>query len=211
MANSDREADNPARRLILASASPRRRELMRQYGYDVMVVVPPLEEPGDFDKDLSPAKLAQALSYFKAESARSLVNEGIIIAGDTLVALEDRVYGKPANRDDARFIIKALAGTTHHVITGVTLLDASSDQRLIRHDSTAVTMKPLTDDEVESYLDTGAWKGKAGAYGIQDRGDAFVTKIEGSFTNVVGFPMELIRQMLKEWGVEPNDPESHAP
>jgi septum formation protein len=72
-------------------------------------------------------------------------------------------------------------------------------------------MKPLTDDEVESYLDTGAWKGKAGAYGIQDRGDAFVTKIEGSFTNVVGFPMELIRQMLKEWGVEPNDPESHAP
>lgn len=207
----NRETDRTGKPLILASGSPRRRELMRQYGYDVTTITPPIDEPTDFDKDIPPAKLAQALSLFKAMSVRDVVDRGIILAGDTVVALEDRVYGKPADRDEARSIIKALAGTTHHVITGVTLLNASTDERLIHHDSTAVTMRPLSNDEVEAYLDTDAWEGKAGAYGIQDRGDAFVTKIEGSFTNVVGFPMELIGRMLEQWGVEPNSSERRRP
>jgi len=179
-----------------------------------------------------------------------------ILAGDTVVALGNRVFGKPTDREDARAILTALSGTTHHVITGVTLLDVaprdstgnsvdevplhdtatdsgcpilaparvgdgSTDapgasllrwpgapsslrrgwgtdgpRRLIRHDTTAVTMRRLTDAELEAYLDTGDWEGKAGAYGIQDIGDAFITRIEGSFTNVVGFPLELILQML---------------
>ena len=191
------------RPLILASLSPRRCELMREHGYEFEVMTPPLQEPENFDTGLSPEQLAQALSYFKAQSVHSRVDRGAILAGDTIVAFEDRIFGKPVDRDDARSIIKALAGTTHHVITGVTLLDALSDDRLMRHDSTAVTMRTLTDDEVEAYLDTGAWQGKAGAYGIQDRADAFVEKIEGSFTNVVGLPMELVRQMLAEWGVSP--------
>lgn len=151
-----------------------------------------------------------------------------ILAGDTVVALDGRLFGKPTDRADARRILSALSGTTHHVITGVALLDIPSPDstrprsvrradlsssasygseiagwgthgwcRLIRHDTTAVTMRRLTDAERETYLDTGAWKGKAGAYGIQDSGDAFVERIDGSFTNVVGFPMELILQMLK--------------
>jgi septum formation protein len=211
MTKSDRQHDVTAKPLILASASPRRRELMRQHGYDVTIIPPPHEEPTDLGERLPPSHLARELSRFKANSVRSMIERGIILAGDTVVALEDRIFGKPTDREDARSIISAIAGTTHHVITGVTLLDASTDETLTRHDSTAVTMRRLSDDELEAYLDTGAWEGKAGAYGIQDRGDAFVTKVEGSFTNVVGFPMELVGQMLKQWGIEPNGPESRGP
>ncbi len=112
------------------------------------------------------------------------------------------MFGKPLDRDDARTILSNLSGTTHRVITAVTLLDATTGRRLIRHDSTAVTMKPLSDNQLEAYLDTGAWAGKAGAYGIQDRGDAFVESIDGSFTNVVGLPMELLGRMLADWGIQ---------
>ena len=118
---------------------------------------------------------------------------------DTIAALDGCVFGKPADRADAKHILNRLAGTTHEVITGVTLLDAVTGTRQIEHDVTRVTMKALSDDEIEAYLDTGAWEGKAGAYGIQDKGDAFVTRIEGSFSNVVGFPMELISAMLARW------------
>jgi septum formation protein len=132
----------------------------------------------------------------------TLVDAGLILAGDTIVSLSGRVFGKPLDREDARSILFALAGTTHHVITGVTLLDASSGDRLVRCDTTAVTMRPISDGELEAYLDTGVWQGKAGAYGIQDRGDPFVERIDGSFTNVVGLPMELVTRMLAECGIQ---------
>ncbi|MEK7732222.1 MAG: Maf family protein, partial [Planctomycetota bacterium] len=132
-------------------------------------------------------------------SVAGLAGDGWVLAADTIAALGGRVFGKPADRDDARRILKSLSGTTHQVITGVTLLDASSGVRLIRHDSTNVIMRRLTDSEIEDYLDSGAWEGKAGAYGIQDKGDAFVERIEGSFTNVVGLPMELVARMLDEF------------
>ena len=192
-------ADREAFRLILASASPRRRALMREYGYEVQEVTPRLEEPDWVGRGLSPQQQAEALSYFKAGGVAATVDHGTILAGDTIVTLKGSVFGKPADRDDARRILMSLAGTTHHVITGVTLLDAESRRRLIRHDSTAITMRALTSEEVEAYLDTGAWQGKAGAYGIQDRGDAFVERIDGSFTNVVGLPMELLARMIEEW------------
>jgi len=192
-----------APRLILASASPRRTSLMQEYGYSFDIVPPPLEEPDHLAADATPMQQAEALSYFKARSVATLVSAGFVLAGDTIVALADRVFGKPVNRDDAKRILSSLSDTTHHVITAVTLLDASTGKRMIRHDMTAVTMKALSDAELEAYLDTDAWAGKAGAYGIQDRGDAFVTSTEGSFTNVVGFPMELVSEMLAEWGVTP--------
>ena len=128
------------------------------------------------------------------------MEEGWILAGDTIVSLSGRVIGKPADREDARSILQALAGTTHKVITGVTLLDVAGATRLIQYDSTVVMMRSLCDDEIEQYLNTGAWEGKAGAYGIQDRGDAFVERIDGSFTNVVGLPMELVGRMLDQFG-----------
>ena len=198
-------ADTPTGKpqtLILASASPRRVTLLRQHGYEVQVVEPPMEEPESLHEDLSPAEQAEALSYFKAASVSALFCEGVILAGDTIVTLEGRVFGKPVGRGDARAILTTLAGTTHHVITGVTLLDCATRTRLIEHDSTAVTMKPMSQAQLDAYLDTGAWTGKAGAYGIQDRGDALIEEIDGSFTNVVGLPMELVGRMLSEWGIE---------
>ncbi len=176
---------------------------MQQYGFDVRVIVSPIDEPECLGDGLSPAQLAEALAHFKAKSVADTLEGGTVIGGDTVVALGSRLFGKPADRDHAGDTIKALAGTTHDVVSAVALLDAKTGRRLIRHDTTAVIMRPLTDEEVETYLDTGAWAGKAGAYGIQDYGDAFVERIEGSFTNVVGFPMELVCAMLADWGIEP--------
>jgi septum formation protein len=202
----------PVPRLILASVSPRRAVLIREAGYDVEIIPPPLEEPTGPEDHPSPGQLAEALSHFKAKSVAGLVDDGLIIAGDTVVALEGRVYGKPADRADARAILTALTGSTHDVLTGVTLLDARTGKCLIRHDRTAVTMRRMTDVEMEAYLDSGAWEGKAGAYGIQDYADAFVERIEGSFTNVVGLPMELLARMLREWGAPvPQPPPGPVP
>jgi len=186
-------------RLILASASPRRAELLREYGYDFDVISSPVDEPPAPIRHENPAQWAESVSLLKAESVAVLVKNGWILSGDTVAAIGDRIFGKPADRTDAEAILRSLAGTTHYVITGVTLFDAATGRRLIRHDITLVTMRPLSDHEIADYLDTNAWQGKAGAYGIQDRGDAFVERIVGSFTNVVGFPMELIREMLEEW------------
>jgi septum formation protein len=176
---------------------------MRECGYDVEVIEPPVQEPTHLPEDLSPAGQAEALSHFKAQSVVPLAPDAWIIAGDTIVTLKGRLFGKPTGRQDARRILSTLAGTTHEVITGVTLLRASSADRWIDHDTTAVTMRVMTPEELDAYLDSGAWAGKAGAYGIQDRGDAFVERIDGSFTNVVGFPMELIGRMLGRRGILP--------
>jgi len=116
-----------------------------------------------------------------------------------VVTYRGLVFGKPVDRGEAARILRTLAGTTHQVITGVTLLDASDRRRDIRHAISTVSMKILSATELETYLDSNAWVGKAGAYGVQDEADAFITLIDGSFTNVVGLPMELLADMLAPW------------
>jgi septum formation protein len=182
---------------VLASGSPQRQALLRAHGYEFDVVVSPHDEPEHVVGADTPAALAEALSRFKAQSVRSLVGDALILAGDTVVALRGELFGKPCDRDDARRIIGALAGTRHEVITGVTLLDGVTGRLLSRHARTVVVMRDLHAAELEAYLDSGAWEGKAGAYGIQDRADAFIDHIEGSFSNVVGFPMELVSELLE--------------
>ena len=190
-------------RLVLASASPRRREMLEERGYAFEVVIPPLNEPAELAGRPTAARMAEALSFYKARSVADHMEHGIVLAADTVVALEGRLFGKPVDRDDARRIIRSLAGTAHDVITGVTLLDAASNRRAIESDTTVVVMKPLSDEQIETYLDTLAWQGKAGAYGIQDHGDTFVERYEGSFTNVVGLPIDLTIRLLSAWGIEP--------
>lgn len=198
--------------LILASASPRRAELLRQHGYAFEVIASTFDESALLDSSLSPTELAEALSLHKAQDVQRKIqsnrppqvqpniNKCWILSGDTVAHMAGRIFGKPDDREHAKEILSSLAGTTHEVITGVTLLDGQSGKHITKHDVTRVIMRTLSDKEIEQYLDTNAWVGKAGAYGIQDHGDAFVDRIEGSFTNVVGFPMELIATMLKEWG-----------
>ncbi len=203
MSHASDNASANSIRLVLASVSPRRASLLREYGYVFDVLKPPLDEPAVPAEGILPAQFAEALSYYKARSVAERVDQGVILAGDTVVAVGNVLFGKPADRVDARRILEHLSGTTHQVITGITLINAATGDRVIEHDATAVTMKPLATHEVEAYLDTDAWQGKAGAYGIQDRGDAFVTHTDGSFTNVVGLPMELVSDLLEQWGITP--------
>jgi septum formation protein len=190
-------------RFILASDSPRRRQLLREAGYDFRIVSPPWPEPSADDVGHAAAQFAQASSYFKARSVASLVRSSVILAADTVVTRGGRIFGKPTDRDHARDILLSLAGTTHEVITGVTVLEPRSGRRVIAMDRTEVTMRPMSPRELEEYLDSGEWRDKAGAYGIQDIGDRFIERIQGSFSNVVGLPMELVAELLGRFHIQP--------
>lgn len=190
-------------RFVLASNSPRRRQLLAEAGYDFKVVVPPWPEPTAEDVKRNAAEFAQAASYFKARSVASLCRANVILAADTVVARDGQIFGKPADREDARRILTSLGGTTHEVITGVTVLDPRSGRRIIAMDRTGVTMRRMSPEELEEYLDSQEWRDKAGAYGIQDIGDRYVERVEGSFSNVVGLPMELVTDLLERFGIRP--------
>ncbi len=198
-------------KLTLASASPRRADLLRAAGYEFEVIVPPIDEPERLSPCVPPIQQAEALSYFKARSAIGLVETGVILGADTIVALDGAVYGKAADEHDARRILTTLSGTRHQVITGVSLLSADGRRRLIGHDCTWVTMRPMVGEALDSYLASGAWAGKAGAYGIQDHGDVFIERIEGSFSNVVGLPMETVAAMLRRWSAGSTAPPAENP
>ena len=185
--------------LILASSSPRRAQLLRDAGYAFKVIAPPIPEPHALHSAVTPAEKAEALSYFKACAVAGVVGQGLILAADTVVACGSHVFGKPIDQADARRILTHLMETPHEVITGVTLLDAADQRRAISHDVTRITMRRLSDKELDQYLETGVWSGKAGAYGIQDHDDPFVESTRGSFSNVVGLPMELLARMLSAW------------
>ena len=185
--------------MILASGSPRRAALLREAGYRFRTIVPSIPEPDHAGGDVTPAEEAEALSYFKAREVAGMVPNGLILGADTVVSHNGRVFGKARDRADAERILSALMGTTHEVITGVTVLDASDGRRAIEHDVTRVTMRRLTRSELDTYLDSEAWTGKAGAYGIQDQDDPFVERIDGSFSNVVGLPLDLVRDLLARW------------
>jgi septum formation protein len=163
-----------------------------------------------------PAALAEAISLFKARSvgvylAESLLGaelespSDVILGADTVVALEDQIFGKPRDLQDARRILSTLMGTTHDVVTGVTLLDCLSGRRQVTHDVTRVTMRRLSGRNLAAYLESGAWRGKAGAFGIQDAAGEFIANIKGSFTNVMGLPMERVAKLLAEIGILPNE------
>ena len=189
--------------IILASQSPRRSALLREARIAFESVPPRHDEPDAARWRFSPEEFAQSASYFKARSVADDYPDRVILAADTVVSLDERLFGKPTDRDDARRILSTLAGTTHQVITGAALYEPAASRRLIEHAVTHVTMRPMPADELEAYLDSGQWQGKAGAYGIQDRGDAFVERTDGSFSNVVGLPIELVLDMLAHFGIQP--------
>ncbi|MBL7133109.1 MAG: septum formation protein Maf [Phycisphaerae bacterium] len=184
-------------RVILASSSPRRRQLLRDGGIDFQAVSPPIHEPaGGQLSRLTPFQQAEALAYFKARTVAEQFPEAMVLGADTIVAAADgRVLGKPAGPQQAREMIEQLSGTRHAVITGVALLGPSR-RRFIASSSSYVTMREMTGAEIQDYVDSGKWQGKAGAYAIQETGDRFIDSVEGSFTNVMGLPMDLVQQMI---------------
>lgn len=185
--------------LILASKSPRRAQLMREAGYQFQLADPPIPEPHELHPHVDPASYAESLAYFKAHSLSDAFPDQVILGADTIASCDGEIIGKPDNREHAGQILRKLSGTTHEVITGLALLLPIQDRRVLRHAVSTVRVRTLSDEMIENYLDTGAWQGKAGAYGIQDQNDPFVDKMTGSFTNVVGLPLELLSEVFEAW------------
>lgn len=181
-------------KLVLASASPRRKKLLEDAGFSLEIIVPDVEEISSGVGD--PHEVAKINSIRKAEAVAAGLDEGIVVASDTIVALGGKIIGKPADEADAHRILEELSGTRHGVISGVAIIDASTGATVSATDETFVTMREITDDEISDYVGSGEAFGKAGAYAIQETADRFVEKLEGSFATVVGFPMEVFEDLL---------------
>ncbi len=187
-------------KVILASASPRRKELLSKMNIDFTVVPSSAEEI--IDEGLSPQQVAQNLSYLKAKDVFNSLNDkdcSLVIGADTIVVLDGVILGKPKDRAEAYKMLLDLSGKAHSVITGYTVV--SRDKIVTDFDKTEVIFNSLSKSLIEEYLDSGLYVGKAGAYGIQD-GFPLVKKFVGSFNNVVGFPTEKISNVLKSFGME---------
>ena len=179
-------------RLILASGSPRRRELLTKMGYTFEIIKPDVDE---HVKGLA-RDVVRVLSQRKAEAAARDVHNGVIIASDTLVSLDGAALGKPEDEADARRMLHMLSGRTHEVFTGVTIIDTDHDRAQTRVVRTGVQFRNLTDAEIDQYISTGEPMDKAGAYAIQGGAGAFVEAYDGSYENVIGFPVDDIQAML---------------
>lgn len=187
--------------LVLASASPRRQRLLSDAGYAFLTAPADIDET-DHPAGLSPEDLVGHLAHAKARAVADRFPNDVILAADTVVALDDQPLGKPTDPADARRMLRLLGGTTHRVITGVAILRQSANLLLQARVTSRVHMRPLTDADVEAYATSGDWQGKAGGYGIQDN-DPFVTRIAGCHTNIVGLPMTTTARLLALAGVHP--------
>jgi len=190
-------------RIVLASASPRRRELLAQMGYAFDVVPANVDETVRAGAD--PAREAERLAAAKAGEVAARTPPAVVIGADTLVALGVEIIGKPRDRAHAAEMLRRLSGTAHRVITGVCVVDNRRGAAVAETDavSTAITMRPMSEDEIRAYVESGEADGKSGAYAIQETADRYVLKAEGSFTNVVGLPTERLGEMLAALGLRP--------
>lgn len=184
-------------RLLLASKSPRRIEMLQKYTADLMIEAPSVNESvkGRF----KPEELVMAIALKKAVSIvqNGYFQDTIILAADTVVYF-DRIIGKPRDREEAYAILKDLSGKTHKVFTGFALMHSNSNKSLIDFEETDVIFENLTDKMIENYLNTNEYADKAGAYGIQGYGELLVNSINGSYPNVMGLPISKINKYLRE-------------
>jgi nucleoside triphosphate pyrophosphatase len=197
------------RQLVLASASPRRQELLRNAG--IPFVVQPTAIP-EIPRDGEPAKAcAERLAGEKALAVHRDRPEDLVLGADTIVVVDGEMLGKPSDAEDAGRMLRRLSGRTHQVITGVCLIVTGAPEtgsrkpatgvRDVRSETTLVTMGPLTDEDIRFYIATGEPMDKAGAYGIQGLASRWVLRIEGDYCNVVGLPVALVCAMLRDHGI----------
>ena len=185
--------------IVLASASPRRRELLTMLGVENFRIIPAVGEES-FDCGLLPAEIVCALSHAKADEVSKLCSfADVIIAADTVVVFDGEIMGKPSDREDAFRMLSKLSGREHLVFTGVTVMQG--DKVFTEYERTAVRFRALTESEIYAYIETGEPMDKAGSYGAQGIGSVFVEGIEGDFFNVMGLPLCRLYKMLKKVGV----------
>jgi nucleoside triphosphate pyrophosphatase len=186
-------------RLILASGSPRRVQLLREASFDPEVVRPEVAELScDF---LTPSELTRFNAWLKAAAVAAQFPDSVVLGADTVVALGLEVFGKPQDLDDAHRMLQKLVGKTHEVITGIAIIETKAARLTLRAVSSKVTFRSLTTREIEEYLKAVNPLDKAGSYAAQELANAIIERIDGSFTNVVGLPMELVRPLLRSAGI----------
>jgi septum formation protein len=183
--------------LIMASASPRRAELLRQLKLDFEVV--PSDATEISDEYLSPFELCQLNAHRKARAVAKKIPDALVLGADTLVFLGLEIFGKPRNLDEAKEMLAKLQGRTHQVVTGISLIHLRAHRECIFAVSTDVTFRPLTAGQISGYLSKINPLDKAGAYAIQEHGDKIVVEFSGSYSNVVGVPLERLREELSIW------------
>lgn len=186
-------------KLILASSSPRRQELLRNAGFQFEVVPSRVEEV--FEPDHDPAEVVERLALHKAEEVAARVEQAdaVVLGADTVVVADGEPLGKPRTDQEAVTMLERLSGREHQVITGVALVDLRSARRVLAHEATRVFFRSLERQEINDYVASGEPVDKAGAYAIQGRAGRFVTRLEGCYFNVMGLPVALVDRMLREW------------
>ena len=189
------------REIILASSSPRRRELLTRFGYKFRVLEPDSDAECGICSRETPPELVARLAFQKAANVIGKIKSGLVLSCDTVAECVAIVLGKPENRVHAKQMLLRLRGRKHSVYSGVCLWDKATSNRSIRVDVSHLWMEPITDAQLEAYLDTEQWVGKAGAFGFQD-GPHWIRLDSGSESNVVGLPMELLYSMLEEFPTE---------
>jgi len=185
--------------IILASQSPRRKDLLKQIGLEFEI------DPSNYEEDMSlkmePRKLAEFLSLGKAKDVAQRHKDSIIISADTIVAIDGEVFGKPKTPERAKYMLQKLSGKVHSVITGFTIIDAETQKQILKSVETKVYFKDLSEQEMDAYIASGEPLDKGGGYAIQGMAALFVEKIEGDYFNIVGLPILALTTELKKFSV----------
>jgi len=185
------------KRLILASNSPRRIVLLKSLGYHFDIVPPGIVEC--IHDNVLPTESVQNLAFLKASEVAGRVCNAVIVSADTIIVHEKGILGKPKDVSDAKRILSILSNSEHDVISGVCVMELPSRKKMLRIEQTHIKMRTIKDEEIDRYILTGEPMDKAGAYAIQGEGRKFIEKIDGSFSNVVGLPLELLQEMLNHF------------
>ncbi len=182
-------------KLILASSSPRRKELLDAVGWPYEAIVAGIDE--SLRPNEAPAVYVQRLARSKAEAVAERVQSGLILGADTTVVINDEILGQPLDDEDARRMLKLLNGKWHEVLTGVAVVRAGGETR-VDYESTRVRFAEMAEREIDWYVSTGEARGKAGAYGIQGAAGLFIEEIQGDYFNIVGLPIRLVYELTAQ-------------
>lgn len=187
------------KKLILASTSPRRKELLTQTGIPFEIVASSYEE--DMTLELSPAELVKHLSLSKARAVAEKVQDAVVVGADTIVVFENKIIGKPHTNEKAKETLQGLNGKQHSVFTGFTVMDADTKKFVSKSAETKIYFKNNSEKEIDAYVATGEPLDKAGAYAIQGLGGKLIDRIEGDHSSVIGLPITKVLEVLKDFGI----------
>jgi septum formation protein len=185
-------------KLILASASPRRKSLLEEAGYEFTVEPSEVDEDAFRSEGIDAGEFAKIVARAKADPVAARHRADIVLAADTVVNARGQIIGKPKDAEHARQIVRMLFSAPHEVITGIALFKLDEHIEEVHAVTSIIYPRQLTDSQIEAHIKSGDWEGKAGAYGIQER-DEFIDHVDGSFTNVMGLPMELVTELLQQF------------